>query len=63
MKNKINLIQDYKTAITYLEELREFSLTVPNSELLDLTPRARKCVEREPFSNKKQKTPPNLGNK
>lgn len=51
-----NMVKDYKTAICYLEELQKFSLTVSNSELLDLISRAKECVERDVLQNKKQKS-------
>ena len=51
-----NMVKDYKTAICYLEELQKFSLTVSNSELLDLISRAKECVERDALQNKKQKS-------
>lgn len=34
-----------KISIFYLKELQTFSLTVSNSELLDLTPKDKICVE------------------
>jgi len=51
-----NMVKDYITAICYLEELQKFSLTVSNSELLDLISRAKECVERDALQNKKQKS-------
>lgn len=50
-----NHIKDNKTTITYLEELQKCSLTIFNSELLDLTSTVKEGVERVAFSNKKQK--------
>jgi len=46
------MVKDYKTAICYLQELQKFSLTVSNSELLDLTSRAKECVERDALQKK-----------
>lgn len=51
-----NLVKDYKTAICYLKELQQFSVTVSYSELLDLTSRAQECVECDALRNKKHKS-------
>ncbi|XP_060867637.1 tigger transposable element-derived protein 4-like [Metopolophium dirhodum] len=39
-------IKDFKTAISYLEELQKLSATISNSNLLELTTKARECAER-----------------
>lgn len=47
-------IKDFKTAILYLEELQKFSATISNSNLLELTTKARECAERAALNHKKQ---------
>jgi len=47
-------IKDFKTAISYLEELQKFSATISNSNLLELTTKARECAERAALNHKKQ---------
>ncbi|KAL4152706.1 hypothetical protein QTP88_000539 [Uroleucon formosanum] len=47
-------IKDFKTAISYLEELQRFSATISNTNLLELTTKARECVERGALKHKKQ---------
>ncbi|VVC44439.1 Hypothetical protein CINCED_3A022846 [Cinara cedri] len=48
-------IKDFKTAISYLEELQKFSsATISNSNLLELTIKARECAERAALNHKKQ---------
>lgn len=45
-KTIIRKSEDYKT-ISYLEKLQKYSLIVSNSEFLDLTSKAKECVEHE----------------
>jgi len=47
-------IKDFKTAISYLEELQRFSATISNTNLLELTTKARECAERAALKHKKQ---------
>lgn len=50
-----NPIKDYKTAISYLEELLKLSLTMSYTELLDFTSRSNVCVECVTFRTNNQK--------
>ncbi|VVC34596.1 Hypothetical protein CINCED_3A015074, partial [Cinara cedri] len=47
-------IKDFKTAISYLEELQKFSATISNSNLLELTTKVRECAERAALNHKNQ---------
>jgi len=47
-------IKDFKTAISYLEELQKFSATFSNTNLLELTTKALECAERAALKHKKQ---------
>ncbi|XP_027850981.1 tigger transposable element-derived protein 1-like [Aphis gossypii] len=47
-------IKDFKTAISYLEELQKFSATISNTNLLELTTKARECAESAALKHKKQ---------
>ncbi|XP_025205101.1 tigger transposable element-derived protein 6-like [Metopolophium dirhodum] len=47
-------IKDFKTAISYLEDLQKFSAMISNSNLLELTTKARECAEHAALKHKKQ---------
>ncbi|VVC40654.1 Hypothetical protein CINCED_3A000059 [Cinara cedri] len=52
--NDESKIKDFKTVISYLEELQKCSATISNSNLLELTTKARECAERTALNHKKQ---------
>ncbi|KAL4098198.1 hypothetical protein QTP88_022846 [Uroleucon formosanum] len=47
-------IKDFKTAISYLEELQRFLATISNTNLLELATKARECAERAALKHKMQ---------
>lgn len=47
-------VNDFKTAISYLEELQKISALISNSKLLDITTKTRKRAERAVLNDKKK---------